>query len=270
MGGIAMTDQWTLNRRNFEGVWEGKSLWFGRDSSGALDLRTPMRVIDPTTYAIGFSDADTGVWDGSGLFFAPGGHARYAINRASYNSGGGCWQFPGAGGQSSLGLDARAGRFGHEINLFRGRSRSMLVLMWTLSGKCWSLNQVGAVAFRCRQAAEPDPERPTCGTLEALLEPLRGWSGVQQTLTPTPGVEGRCSDPVPATFLPEEFLRHHCSSVMADGLVFSVPEQLPSGGFRLEVGGLLAPDLFQQISIVFGADGALTGWERRRFQPDQA
>ena len=69
----AMTDQWTLNRLNFEGCWQGRSEWFGRDGTGALDLVAPQRVIDPTTYSISFSNPDTGVGDGSGLFFAPGG-----------------------------------------------------------------------------------------------------------------------------------------------------------------------------------------------------
>ena len=113
-----MTDQWTLNRRNFAGHWQGCGSWFERDGSGRLDLQHPTRRIDPTTYAISFSDDDHGVWDGSGLAFAPRGQATYPISRATYNAGGGCWQFPGAGGQSSLGLDPDRPRFGHEINLF--------------------------------------------------------------------------------------------------------------------------------------------------------
>ena len=124
-----MTDQWMLNRSNFAGRWQGPGIWFGRDGSDRLDLTSPQRVIDPTTYVIRFSDADHGVWDGSGLAFAPGGQATYDISRSSYNAGGGCWQFEGAGGQSSLRLDLARGRFGHEINLFRGRSRSMLSLI---------------------------------------------------------------------------------------------------------------------------------------------
>ena len=123
-------DQWTLNRCNFEGQWRGRGAWFGRDATEKLDLASPIRVIDPTTYDISFSDPDNGVWDGSGLFFAPGGRATYAISRDSYNKGGGCWQFEGAGGQSSLSLDPCRGRFGHEINLFHKRSRSMLVLIF--------------------------------------------------------------------------------------------------------------------------------------------
>ncbi len=262
-----MTDQWSLNRLNFEGWWEGRAAWFGRDADGALDLTSPMQVIDPTTYAISFSDPDNGVWDGSGLFFAPGGTATYAISRSSYNAGGGCWQFPGAGGQSSLVWDRHGSRFGHEINLFQGRSRSMLVLLWEPDGTSWSLQRVGAVAFRCRHAPASELTRPTCGTPEALLAPLRGWTGTRQSLVPTPGVDGRISASEPVVFAPELFLRHACSAVFPDGLVASVPERLPEGSFQLEVGGLLAPDRFQQISLQFNADGRLIRWERRCFQP---
>jgi len=262
-----MTDQWVLNRSNFAGCWQGPGTWFGRDGSDRLDLTSPQRVIDPTTYVIRFSDADHGVWDGSGLAFAPGGQATYAINRQSYNSGGGCWQFEGAGGQSSLRLDAARGRFGHEINLFQGRSRSMLVLLWEPRDGAWWLQAVGAVAFRCRDAADLEPERPTCGTPEALLEPLRGWSGQAESLRPQPGVMARASDPRPVVFEPDQLLRHDCSAVMPDGLVFSAPERLPDSAFTLEIGARLAADRFQRVSIRFDADGGLLQWERSSFQP---
>lgn len=263
-----MTDQWVLNRRNFEGCWQGVGSWFERQDAQPINWGTPSRVIDPTRYVISFSDADTGLWDGSGLFFAPGGTAQYPISRSTYNAGGGCWQFEGAGGQSSRRLDADQPRFGHEINLFQGRSRSMLVLIWTRSSDQWLLKLAGAVGFRCHDADIQEPERPTCGTPNALLEPLRGWRGSMQRLTPTVGVDAQPSAQEPLQFDPEQLLIHSCSVVMPDGLVFSVPEQLPRGEFRLEVGGLLGPDLFQQVSILFNPSGELTAWERRRFQPD--
>ena len=53
-----MTDQWTLNRRNFAGHWQGCGHWFEREGSGQLDLQRPIRLIDPTIYAISFSDDD--------------------------------------------------------------------------------------------------------------------------------------------------------------------------------------------------------------------
>ena len=56
---------------------------------------------------------------------------------------------------------------------------------------------------------------------------------------------------------------------MPDGLVFSVPEHLPEGDFQMEIGGLLAAGLFQQLSIVFDANSCLTAWERRLYQADR-
>ena len=261
-----MTDQWTLNRLNFAGDWKGQGAWFGRDGSGALDLVVPQRVIDPTTYAISFSDPDTGVWDGSGLFFAPGGHATYAISRASYNAGGGCWQFQGAGGQSSLSLDPQRPRFGHEINLFNGRSRSMLVLLWEWTDGHWCLQTVGAAAFRCRQSREVEQSRAVPDSLQELLEPLTGWQGTVEQLRPQTGTAGRVRWLGSTEFAPEQLLRSSCSAVMPDGLVFSVPEVLPEGAFQLEIGGLLSAESFQQITIEVDADGRLISWERRRFQ----
>lgn len=263
-----MTDQWILNRRNFEGCWQGVGRWFERLGEQPIDWTVPTRVIDPTRYLISFSDPDTGLWDGSGLFFAPGGTAQYPISRSTYNRGGGCWQFEGAGGQSSRRLDPDQPRFGHEINLFHGRSRTMLVLIWTRSADQWVLQVAGAVGFRCQTAAVQEPERPTGGTAEAMLEPLRGWHGRVQRLMPAVGVEVQPTTQQELRFDPKQLLIHPCSVAMPDGLVFSVPEQLPGTAFRLEVGGLLGPQLFQQVSILFDASGELSAWERRMFHPD--
>ena len=144
----------------------------------------------------------------------------------------------------------------------------MLVLIWMRSADQWQLHVAGAVGFRCLNAAVQEPERPTCGTAQALLEPLRGWRGGMQRLVPAVGVEVQPTAPQELRFDPEQFLIHPCSVAMPDGLVFSVPEQLPGTAFRLEVGGLLGPQRFQQVSILFDASGELSAWERRMFQPD--
>ena len=261
-------DQWTLNRLNFEGRWQGRGSWFGRDGDDQLDLSSPVKVIDPTTYDISFSDPETGVWNGSGLHFAPGGQARYDISRSTYNAGGGCWQFRGAGGQSSLVPDLDRRRFGHEINLFHGWSRSMLVLIWEPVGTRWRLQLVGAVCFRCRKPPAPEPERLAFMTAETMLAPLRGCCGVEETFWPQAGCIGQVSAPQPSVFVPEQFMRHEITAVVQDALVFSVPEYLPDGAFQLEFGALLGVGLFQQLSIVFDANSRLTAWERRRFLAD--
>ena len=265
-----MTDQWTLNRRNFAGHWQGCGHWFERDGADRLDLQHPSRRIDPTTYVISFSNDDYGVWDGSGLAFAPGGLATYPISRATYNAGGVCWQFPGAGGQSSLGLDPDRSRFGHEINLFCGRSRSMLVLLWEPFDGRWRLQRVGSVGFRCLKSPDPEPDRSTCGTPEALLTPVQGWSGDRQMLRPQAGVNGQSEEASSLVFDPGQLLHNDCSAVMPDGLVFSAPSEIPEQPFSLEIGGRLGAALFQQVSIHFDASGQLMAWERRRFRPDAA
>ncbi|MEB3307376.1 MAG: hypothetical protein VKK98_04395 [Cyanobacteriota bacterium] len=278
--------QWELNRRNFQGRWCGSSQWFLRDGHGVLDLEQPSRVIDDTCYAIDFSDADTGVWDGSGLLFAPEGRRRLPLSRAGYNSTGQCWQFTGAGGQSSLAVDPQQSRFGHELNLFAQgsdwRSRSMLVLLWGRRDRdadtpgqgspSWQLDAVGAVPFRCSLAAAAEPPRPQRPWQELLAE-QRGWPGLLERLEP--GV-WPCHDPQPeccTPFNPGVFLEKLPGGGLplvagcVDGLVFAVPEWLPAGAFDLQVGCRLAADRFDLISITFGADQRLQAWERRRFRP---
>ena len=262
--------QWSLNRHNFEGRWCGTSQWHlrGEGPAGQLDLHHPSRTIEGTTYAISFSDADTGLWDGSGLLFAPGGRRQLPLTRQGYNQGGQCWQFSGAGGQSSLRVDPAQPRFGHEINLFHGRSRSMLVLLWgqTEAG-IWRLDAVGAVPFRCGLSPNPEPPRPTASAA-ALLEQPRGWPGQLERLAPGAWAD---HDPTPQAcerFDPQAFACHPLTAAFADGLVCSVPEQLPGGAFALQVGCLLSPQQFTQVSLHFDSQQQLSRWELRRFAPE--
>ncbi len=294
--------QWQLNRRNFEGRWCGESRWHLRQDGGegTLDLTAPSRVIADTCYAIRFFDDDSGEWDGSGLLFAPDGRRLLPLSRDTYNRGGQCWQFEGAGGQSSLTIDPAEARWGHEINLFDGRSRSMLVLLWGrrddpgavaaphgsdaavedtslgvensrgveagVSACRLRLDAVGAVAFRCSLGERPDPPRPAPDDARTLLEALRGWPGQLETLVPG---DWPAEPPPPQPcepFAPEAFAAHPLTAAFADGLVCSVPEWLPAGPFRLEVGCRTAPDAFQQLSLHVNANGQLSRWERRRFR----
>ena len=154
--------------------------------------------------------------------------------------------------------------------MFCGRSRSMLVLLWEPFDGLWRLQRVGAVGFRCLNSTDPEPDRPTCRTPEALLAPVQGWSGERQVLRPQAGVNGQAEEAAPLVFDPSQLLHNDCSAVMPDGLVFSVPSELPSETFSLEIGGRLGAALFQQISIHFDPSGQLRAWERRCFQPDLA
>ncbi len=87
--------QWELNRLNFEGRWCGPSDWYERSAGGGLDLARPSTSVADTCYTISFTGADTGLWDGRGLRFAPQGRRQLPLTRAGYNQGGQCWQFRG-------------------------------------------------------------------------------------------------------------------------------------------------------------------------------
>ena len=89
-------------------------------------------------------------------------------------------------------------------------------------------------------------------------------------LKPQAGVNGQAEGAASLVFDPSQLLHNDCSAVMPDGLVFSVPSELPNEPFSLEIGGRLGADLFQQISIHFDPSGQLMAWERRWFQPDPA
>jgi hypothetical protein len=262
--------QWQLNRLNFAGRWCGESHWYLREGDAELDLRRPSRVIPSTCYDIHFSDDDHGEWDGSGLLFAPEGRRLLPLSRSTYNRGGQCWQFEAAGGQSSLQLDPTERRWGHEINLFTGRSRSMLVLLWghrdTPAGVRWRLDAVGAVAFRCSLSEPPEPPRPDPGEAMGLLESQRDWCGYRESLAPgewpVDPTEPQPSEP----FSPEAFALHSHTTTFADGLVCSVPEWLPQGPFSLAVGCRLTPDRFDQLTVEIDGEGRLVAWQRRRFR----
>ncbi|MFM7676764.1 MAG: hypothetical protein ACKO5F_14570 [Synechococcus sp.] len=269
--------QWTLNRRNFAGCWRGTSRWYLRGTPANLgdgtdlDLSAPGVEIPDTTYTIRFHDDDTGLWVGEGLLLAPGGRRELPLSRAAYNRGGSCWQFAGAGGQSSLVVDPEQARFGHEVNLFEGRSRSMLVLLYGPrsedEGVRWSLDAVAAVPFRCReQSGREDPPRPSASAWEPLLAEQEGWPGQLERLEPHRWPE---QDPEPKTYEPFSaagFACHPLTVGFADGLVCSVPEVLPAGAFTLQVGCRLAPHRFHQVSLVFDGEQRLRAWELRRFR----
>ena len=116
---------------------------------------------------------------------------------------------------------------------------------------------VSSVKNKNRRVFSPVP-------IAALLAPLQGCSGVIERLEPQPGVAGQASEPELITWDPQPFFEAEVHGVFADGLVCGVPEWLPSGGFRLEV-GCLQLSRFQQLSIVFDDQRRLQFWERRAF-----
>jgi hypothetical protein len=276
--------QWQLNRQNFEGRWQGPTRWYGRDDQGALDLKNPELELPHSTYTIQFDSPSSGSWHGVGLRFAPGGERRIPLSASTYNRSGSCWQFPGAGGQSSLQVPVSAAaaagagaRFGHEINLFQGRSRTMLVALWLPQpgappgARPWRLDQLAVTPFRCSLAPQ-DPPRPTVGDPRAFLEQLRGWVGERERLEPGRWPEHdapaqTCEPFEPGGFTTAGLTAAGLTAGFADGLVACLPEWLPETAFTLEVGALLEPNLFTRISLRFNAVGQLEAWERSRYRP---
>ena len=259
--------QWDLNRANFDGRWLGPSRWYQRSKDGVLDLAQPSEVIENTSYDISFFDDDTGLWDGSGLKFAPGGTARHPISSKIYNQSGHCWQFSGAGGQSSLQVVPGSGRFAHELNFFCGRSRSMLVLIWIEQENRWHLDAISAVPFRCARSMTTEPYRRIDGLpAQQQLAELIGWHGELEQLSP--GANGLPSTPVTAEpFAIENFQRHDITAAFSDGLICSIPETIPEGAFTLEVGCRVTADRFQQLSLVYDDEHRLHHWQRRTYRP---
>lgn len=263
--------QWELNRRNFDGTWLATSRWYERQGNIPLDLSRSSSTKPDTRYAITFSDADNGVWDGSGLSYAAGGAMVLPMTRATYNGGGtgGCWHFDSTAGQSSTSVNAASARFGHEVNLFTARSRSMLILLWTRAGEGeaarWRLNSVGAPPFRCQRGGAPDPPRCALKGVTEMLEEQRGWKGTVETLVPG---EWPVDAPAPQAceaFRPELFACNEVTAGFEDGLVCSVPEYLPDGAFVLHVGCRLEENRFDQVSLVFDTSRNLARWELPSF-----
>jgi hypothetical protein len=270
--------QWQLNRENFEGRWQGPTRWYGRNGLGELDLERPELELPHSTYTIRFDSPTSGSWHGVGLRFAPGGERRIPLAAHTYNQGGNCWQFPGAGGQSSLvvpeppGAGAASGaRFGHEINLFHRRCRTMLVALWLPQpaapegARPWRLEQLAVTPFRCSLGAQ-DPPRFPVAQPQAFLEQLRGWRGERERLRPGGGPDHEVPAQACEPFEPAGFSAAGLTAGFADGLVASLPEWLPQDAFSLEVGALLAPDLFTRIRVLFDAAGRLEAWERLRYR----
>ncbi|SBO42488.1 hypothetical protein [Cyanobium sp. NIES-981] len=269
--------QWQLNRQNFEGRWQGPTRWYGRNAQGVLDLERPELELPHSTYTIRFDSPSSGSWHGVGLRFAPGGERLLPLSASTYNQGGSCWQFPAAGGQSSLVVppqaagEAAGARFGHEINLFQGRSRTMLVALWLpqpqapAGARPWRLDQLAVTPFRCSLAAM-DPARPAVEQPLQQLEQLQGWAGELERLEPGRWPERDQPGQACTPFDPADFASQTLTAGFADGLIVSLPEWLPQGAFRLEVGCLLGPQQFRRISVLFDATGQLEAWERRTYR----
>ena len=269
--------QWSLNIENFRGKWTGPTYWYIRQDDNKLDFSRPSQEIPGSCYEVSFPDSETGQWKGSGLRFTEGTKI-LPLSRATYNSKSLCFQFPGkdgnggVGGQGSRLLSSTidpAGKYPHEINFFNQRTRSMVLLVYkvrqTDSGPNVVLDSVAATPFRCQFGCSVG-ERKRVGSVDALLQSLKGWKGDRLSFGPQTPLDERRR---PAgEFDPRLFASAAVSAVLQDNLVFAAPEVIPQGQpFDLVLGCLQTDALFKQITIAFDAQGALTQWIFDEYRP---
>jgi hypothetical protein len=218
-------------------------------------------------HAIRFSDANTGLWHGTGLRFASGGERKFPLYRHSYNLSNNCWHFPNTAGQSSLEMDGSVGRAGHEVNFFSSRSRSMLITLYEgQDDQTMILQSIAATPFRC-QRAHLDPVRDRPDSQLDLFQYVAGWHGMEQELRPgkwpahTP--PGR---PI-AGFDASNFEKYAFNGYFEDNLLCNLPEALAQGPFELNFGCMLSAKNFVHLIIEYDEKHQLSRWVERRYQP---
>ena len=141
--GAARDRQWELIKCNFQGQWQGTSLWYDTEGGehskklGGEQLPCPSLSTPGTEYHIYFLDADTGVWHGKGLRRAPGGEKKFSISRGTQNKSGTSFSFQGAAGQCNPDM-MNVSTFGAEINFFYERSRSMIVASYVQAWRAFA------------------------------------------------------------------------------------------------------------------------------------
>lgn len=258
--------QWDLMRASFDGDWQGVTTWYGRDSTG-MDLTRGESDPAGSIYAIRFTDANTGLWHGTGLRFAPGGERKFPLFRHSYNLSNNCWHFPHTAGQSSLEMDGSVGRAGHEVNFFTCRSRSMLIALYQRQeDQTMILESIASTPFRCKRAAV-DPVRDQPASYHDIFQVITGWPGVEQELRPGQWPEHTPPDLPIADFDIRAFQKYEVKGFFEDNLLCNLPASLPQGPFDLNFGCLLSPTNFVHLIIEYDEMHHLTRWVERRYQP---
>jgi len=258
--------------RNFDATWKGRSEWFRKGDAKTLNLSSPTQVKPDTQYDIRFDSDTTGTWTGTGLGLTDEKVvlplAKEGFNVAPFVD---AWIFPGAGGQSSSRIDCDAPRVAMETNFFQGRSRSMLVTVYTPSEAkdAMLLNSVNAVAFRDQRASTKEGERSSSRAIDTLFSSMQGWKGKQigeYNPRDPPSKLGAPKDI--GTFDPATFLRSEECAMFQDNLVMGIPAKLrPSGGCELYVGCQTTPALFQLITYTFDAAGSFATVRYEEFAP---
>jgi hypothetical protein len=162
------------------------------------------------------------------------------------------------------------GKYPHEINFFNRRTRSMIIVVYTIhespGGPRLLLESVAATPFRCQLGCEVG-DRQRLPSVEALTKTLAGWQGQRLSFGPQTPLDERRQPS--GAFDPQAFASSPAvSAVLQDNLALAVPEEIVEGApFRLTFGCLQQEDLFKQVTIAFDTRGALAQWTLDEYRP---
>lgn len=276
--GTAFDRQWELLKTNFRGKWQARTIWYDKNKGdvGSMDhqafvaemkgatLPAPVAIVDKTQYHIYFLDADTGVWDGSGLRFAPNGKKILQISKKTFNEAGKGFEFQGMGGQCSP--DTSSNIFAAENNFFYERSRSMIIAMYRLDSASdrQLLTSICIAPFRCGLGCN-FPSKPSQGVVRGsigdLLQSLkektcrRQWRSYTRALDETDGGE-LCEYPTSSLRYfsdPERVVQ-----LFDDDLVCSIPADVKAGGeCELVFGCFHTPSYAQIVTLTYNTNGKI-------------
>ena len=287
--GVAHDRQWELMKSNFRGKWHGKMIWYKKDKddekSSKMDhqafiaemkgpiLPKPDLVSEGCQYHIYFLDADTGIWHGTGLRFAPNGEKILTLSRKTYNKSGKSFNFKGMGGQCSV--DTNENIFAAELNFFYKRSRSMIIAMYKLDSAMGKLllDSIGVSPFRCSLGCE-FPLKPSQvqvrGSLDTLLVSLEGkscrkqWMSCTYVLNETS--DGKvCEYPTKAVLFFSD--PNRVVQLFDDDLMCSVPSEVQAGsGCELVLGCFHTTDYAQFITLTYDSNGKIERFTLEKWQ----
>lgn len=276
--GPAHDRQWELLKYNFRGKWQGTSMWYKKSDDGnnimdhgafianlkSEELAPPSTSVPDTEYNIYFLDADTGIWHGKRLMFAPGGEKKLDLSRKTCNAVGNTFNFQGVGSQCST--DFNSSVFAAEMNFFYERSRSMIIVIYKpdlASGK-FLLNSVCITPFRCGHGCAfplKPPQSEVRRSVDTLLAGLSDrtcqmqWMSHARPLDETNGGEVQ-------TMPTKSMLLFSDSSRLVqsfdDDLLCSIPSEVEADqGCELVFGCRHTDDHFKAVTLTYSPEGKL-------------
>ena len=292
--GPAHDRQFELMKSNFCGKWQGDTSWFKRKdeqtaeeqiltlqqfsdlvSNGSVFDSPPTQVIKGSQYYIYMTDADNGIWHGTGLRFAANGEKKIPISRQLSNSSGKSFQFPGMGSQISSNTSESI--FAWEANFFFERERSMIIVMYKLfspDNDHLELESIGIAPFRCglKVSKPPAPLRPRT-SLSLLLRGIENMEGkhflrsYQHPLDEAGDVipVGKLTESVEMCVNSSKYLDRLTQS-FDDGIFCSIPLTIQRGGGCKVITGCRPSEKFLQLSTVtYTSDGRVECYHLEKY-----